>query len=39
VIVDHLPRHEFLGDMIASQLRYYPTVTREDFRNVGRIPT
>jgi ferredoxin--NADP+ reductase len=38
VIVDHLPRHEFLGDMIASQLRYYPTVTREDFRNVGRIP-
>ena len=38
VIVDHLPRHEFLGDMIASQLWYYPTVTREDFRNVGRIP-
>ncbi|HMN57305.1 MAG: ferredoxin--NADP reductase [Burkholderiales bacterium] len=38
VILDHLPRHEFLGDMVASQLRYYPTVTREDFRNVGRIP-
>ena len=38
VILDHLPRHEFLGDMIASQLLYYPTVTREDFRNVGRIP-
>ncbi|MEZ5606049.1 MAG: ferredoxin--NADP reductase [Burkholderiaceae bacterium] len=38
VILDHLPRHEFLGDMIASQLLYYPTVTRENFRNVGRIP-
>lgn len=38
LILDHLPNHEFLGDMIASQLLYYPTVTREDFRNVGRIP-
>ncbi|MEZ5646433.1 MAG: ferredoxin--NADP reductase [Burkholderiaceae bacterium] len=37
-LMDHLPSHEFLGDMIASQLLYYPTVTREDFRNVGRIP-
>ncbi|MDR2334788.1 ferredoxin--NADP reductase [Diaphorobacter ruginosibacter] len=33
-----LPAHEFLGDMVASQLRYYPTVTRESFRNTGRIP-
>ena len=24
--------------MIATQLLYYPTVTRQDFRNVGRIP-
>jgi ferredoxin--NADP+ reductase len=24
--------------MISSQLRYYPTVTRETFRNNGRIP-
>ncbi|MEZ5664127.1 MAG: ferredoxin--NADP reductase [Burkholderiaceae bacterium] len=38
LLMDHLPSHEFLGDMIASQLLYYPTVTREDFRNVGRIP-
>ena len=38
LILDHLPSHEFLGDLIASQLLYYPTVTREDFRNVGRIP-
>ena len=38
LILDHLPSHEFLGDMIANQLMYYPTVTREDFRNTGRIP-
>ena len=38
VILQHLPSHEFLGDMIATQLLYYPTVTRQDFRNVGRIP-
>ena len=38
LIVKHLPAHEFLGDMIGSQLLYYPTVTREAYRNVGRIP-
>lgn len=38
MLVDHLPSHEFLGDMVSTQLRYYPTVTREDFRNTGRIP-
>ena len=38
LILDHLPNHEFLGDMIASKLLYYPTVTREGFRNMGRIP-
>lgn len=32
-----LPRHEFLGECIAAQLVYYPTVTREPFRNRGRI--
>ena len=37
MLVEHLPAHEFLGDMVSSQLRYYPTVTREDFRNMGRI--
>lgn len=36
-IAHELPRHEFLGEMIASQLLYYPTVTREPFRNQGRI--
>lgn len=37
-LIEHLPKHEFLGDMVANQLLYYPTVTRESFRNVGRIP-
>lgn len=38
LLVERLPAHEFLGDMVASQLHYYPTVTREDFRHRGRIP-
>jgi ferredoxin--NADP+ reductase len=38
LLVEHLPAHEFLGDMVSTQLRYYPTVTREDYRNMGRIP-
>ena len=38
VLTRHLPSHEFLGDMVSTQLLYYPTVTREGFRNVGRIP-
>ena len=32
-----LPKHEFLGEMVSKQLRYYPTVTREPFKNRGRI--
>ncbi|GAA3987933.1 ferredoxin--NADP reductase [Comamonas faecalis] len=32
-----LPKHELLGEMISGQLKYYPTVTREPFRNQGRI--
>lgn len=32
-----LPEHEFLGEMVKKQLKYYPTVTREPFRNEGRI--
>ena len=38
VLTRHLPSHEFLGDMVSTQLLYYPTVTREDFRTKGRIP-
>jgi ferredoxin--NADP+ reductase len=32
-----LPAHEYLGDLVAERLRYYPTVTREPFRNRGRL--
>ena len=31
-----LKEHEYLGDMIRDKLIYYPTVTREPFRNEGR---
>ena len=37
LVNDHLPQHEFLGDMISKQLLYYPTVTRESYRNMGRV--
>ncbi len=37
-ITQTLPQHEFLGEMIGKQLRYYPTVTREQYANMGRIP-
>lgn len=36
-ITKTLPEHEFLGEMISKQLRYYPTVTREAFHQTGRI--
>jgi ferredoxin/flavodoxin---NADP+ reductase len=32
-----LPQHELIGEMLQAQLVYYPTVTREPFRNRGRI--
>ncbi len=38
-IQHELPNHEFLGEMISAQLLYYPTVTREPFRNQGRVTT
>ena len=37
LLVEHLPAHEILGDMVRSQLSYYPTVTREAYRNMGRV--
>jgi len=37
LLTEHLPAHEFLGDMVTSKLRYYPTVTREAYRNMGRV--
>ncbi|MEK8048672.1 ferredoxin--NADP reductase [Ideonella sp. DXS22W] len=35
-ITQELPQHEFLGEMVSKQLKYYPTVTREPFKNQGR---
>ncbi len=32
-----LPDHAFLGDLVRGKLIYYPTVTREPFRNRGRL--
>lgn len=38
-LTHELPDHEFLGEIVARQLLYYPTVTREPFKNQGRITT
>ncbi|MFS8035618.1 ferredoxin--NADP reductase [Xanthobacter sp. AM11] len=37
LIARDLPGHEFLGEEITQKLVYYPTVTREPFRNRGRV--
>jgi ferredoxin/flavodoxin---NADP+ reductase len=37
LITEELPRHEFLGELISGKLIYYPTVTRQPFRNRGRL--
>lgn len=36
-ITDALPNNEFFGELVREKLLYYPTVTRESFRNEGRI--
>jgi len=36
-ITRELPQNEFFGEQVREQLIYYPTVTRELFRNTGRI--
>ena len=38
-ITQELPQHEFLGEMVSQQLKYYPTVTREAFKHQGRVTT
>jgi ferredoxin--NADP+ reductase len=37
LLVEHLPNHEVLGELVTSKLRYYPTVTRQSYRHMGRI--
>jgi ferredoxin--NADP+ reductase len=36
-LADELPGDELVGDIVREKLIYYPTVTREPFRNQGRI--
>ncbi len=36
-IENELPKNEYFGEMIRDKLLYYPTVTREEFRNQGRL--
>jgi len=37
VITKDLPTDEFLGEEIQKKLIYYPTVTREQYKNQGRL--
>lgn len=37
LITQELPNHEYLGEQVREQLIYYPTVTREPYRNQGRL--
>ncbi|RZT89658.1 ferredoxin--NADP+ reductase [Azospira oryzae] len=36
-IENELPNNEFFGELVREKLIYYPTVTREPFRNQGRL--
>ena len=36
-IENELPNNEFFGEEVKNKLIYYPTVTREEFRNRGRL--
>jgi ferredoxin--NADP+ reductase len=36
-ITGELPNDELIGELVRTKLTYYPTVTREPFRNRGRI--
>ena len=38
IIERELPANEYFGEQVTKQLLYYPTVTREAFRNTGRLP-
>lgn len=37
MITEELPNNEFFGEEVREKLLYYPTVTREEFRNQGRL--
>jgi ferredoxin--NADP+ reductase len=35
--IEELKAHEYLGELVRARLHYYPTVTREPYRNHGRL--
>ena len=37
LINNDLPDHEYFGDLVREKLIYYPTVTRENYVNMGRV--
>lgn len=37
LILQELPNNEYFGDQVRAKLIYYPTVTREPYRNQGRL--
>ena len=37
-ITKELPQDEFLGEDVTKKLLYYPLVTRETYKTMGRIP-
>src|SRR3977135_3776592 len=37
MIAEQLPNDELIGNLVRNQLIYYPTVTRDPFKNRGRI--
>lgn len=38
-IENELPNNEFFGETVRGKLLYYPTVTREPYKNQGRLTT
>ena len=36
-IMNELPNDEYLGEIVREKLVYYPTVTREEYENQGRL--
>jgi ferredoxin--NADP+ reductase len=37
LLSERLQKDEFLGEMVSRQFRYYPTVTRETYKHMGRV--
>jgi ferredoxin--NADP+ reductase len=37
LIMNQLPKDEYLGELVSEKLLYYPTVTREKYQNNGRL--